>query len=205
LRGLGGTSFILDPYTTITGASGLFAITSGDFNTDGYTDAAITGTTSNTVTIMQATANGAPTPTNFTAGTTPEHITAGNLNGLGLSIAISNRDSASISIMLNSGGTLNPPTIVSLPLTTETPMGIAIGDVDGDGIDDIIVADSANNQVLLLKIDNQGGVGSISGYTVTGGPIELALADIDSDGKLDIVVINQTTQTISILLNTLTL
>ncbi|MDQ7056944.1 MAG: FG-GAP-like repeat-containing protein [Ghiorsea sp.] len=196
LRSLGGTNFTLDPSSTVNGASGLFAIIAGDFNADGYADAAVTGQVSNTITIMTGTSN-TPIPTHFTVGSVPEYLAIGDLDGSGQpSIVISNRGSASISIMINS--TLLPagftaPTTILLPLGTETPMGIAIGDVDGDGVGDIVVADPANNQILLLKSDGLGGLINISSYAVTGSPTDVKLVDVNGDGQLDIVTINQTT------------
>ena len=204
LRGLGGTNFTLDPYSTITGVSGLFAISAGDFNADGYADTAITGASSNTITIMLGTQN-APIPTNFTVGATPEYIATGDLNGSGQpSIAISNRGSASISIMINDifqAGSFSAPTTILLPLGTETPMGIAIGDVDNDAVGDIVVADPANNQILLLKSDGRGGVSSISSYPVAGAPTDVELVDVNGDGKLDIVTINKNTLNTTVILN----
>ena len=193
LSGLGGTQFTLDPYTTVSGASGLYAITVMDFNFDGYTDAAITGRTSNTLTTMLGAAVSAPISTNYTIGTTPEHVMLGDWNNDDiLDIIVSNKGSASISILLGDVQTsaFSPPTTITLPLGTETPLGLAIGDVDGDFINDIVVADPVNNQILLLKNDGTGNVASFSTYAVPNSPIDVKLADINNDGKLDVVTIN---------------
>jgi len=101
--------------------------------------------------------------------------------------------------------TFSVPTTISLPLGTETPQGLAIGDIDGDLIDDIVVADPANNQILLLKNVGVGNVASISSYTVTGGSIDVKLVDVNNDGMLDIITINPITSDTTIILNGLIL
>jgi|GEM_PF-474602 len=82
---------------------------------------------------------------------------------------------------------------------------IAAGDIDGDGLKDIVATDYDQNKVWILL--NRGGnlVAQSTGYNVGVNPMHVVLADIDNDGKLDIVTANKTAQaatgTISILRN----
>lgn len=82
-----------------------------------------------------------------------------------------------------------------------------MGDIDGDGKSDIIVANSTSNSISILR--NTSTSGSIANTSFAalinvptlGSPQSIALSDIDSDGKLDIVVSYGTSQSISIFKN----
>jgi hypothetical protein len=78
---------------------------------------------------------------------------------------------------------------------------IALGDLNGDGSADAVVADPAAGKVHVLTGDGQGGL--VAGATVaTGGskPSAVALADFNGDGKLDAAVANNGSQNLSLLL-----
>lgn len=79
---------------------------------------------------------------------------------------------------------------------------LAVGDVDGDGRADVVVANGQSDSVSVL-------LGSSSSYLsssplvldVSGrSPLDVKLHDTDMDGHLDIVTANAGSDTVSILL-----
>ena len=84
----------------------------------------------------------------------------------------------------------------------EAPEGLAVGDLNGDGHEDVAVANFATDNVSILLGNGAGGLAPAPGspIAVGDGPWAVAAADLDNDGDLDLAVVNQTAETISILL-----
>jgi hypothetical protein len=81
------------------------------------------------------------------------------------------------------------------------PNRIAAGDVNGDGVNDIIVSDNDSNKIYLFLMNKDGRVSSQSSITVGNHPKGIAIADLNADGKGDIVVCNQLDDDISIIIS----
>jgi type VII secretion-associated serine protease mycosin len=92
-------------------------------------------------------------------------------------------------------GTLAPPAVYG-PTTTSLSSidsGVAIGDVDGDGFNDVAVA-TVNGVDIFTQIDSV-----LVGPTVVpsgGAAGEVELADMNGDGRLDLVVANELSDSI---------
>lgn len=71
------------------------------------------------------------------------------------------------------------------------PMGLAVGDLNGDGISDLVVADGgvngyANYTVLLGNGDGTFRLGGT--YSINADVNDVALGDLNGDTKLDVVI-----------------
>ncbi len=82
-----------------------------------------------------------------------------------------------------------------------SPMGVALGDLDGDGDLDLVVANDADRNVSVLLNDGLGSLAPQVMYEAGVYPWGLAIAPMDGDQAPDIVVANQGSRTISLLAN----
>lgn len=79
------------------------------------------------------------------------------------------------------------------------PNRVAIGDVNGDGVNDIVTSDNDSNKIYLFLMNKNGSVLSGSPITVGNHLKGVALADLNRDGKGDIVVCNNLDNDITII------
>ena len=80
------------------------------------------------------------------------------------------------------------------------PVSVAVGDFNGDGKQDLVVANPSSNNVSILLGD---GTGNFSGPTFLNAgsqPFSVAVGDFNGDGKQDLAVANETSNNVSILL-----
>jgi hypothetical protein len=70
-----------------------------------------------------------------------------------------------------------------------TPTGVVAGDFAGNGIQDLVVADSGQNKISVLLGTGTGTFATQATYTVPS-PQGLAVGDFNGDGKLDLVVVD---------------
>jgi len=98
-------------------------------------------------------------------------------------LAVTNK--LDVSVMLNDGtGALGPPFHVPSGPSAE---GLALGDMNGDGRTDMMVANLGEFDVLL----NLGDRSFVrTGYVTSGSNYASALGDLDGDGKPDVVLVN---------------
>ncbi|HEV2831773.1 MAG TPA: FG-GAP-like repeat-containing protein, partial [Hanamia sp.] len=86
------------------------------------------------------------------------------------------------------------------------PYNVAIGDIDGDGKPDLLLANNGSNVVSFYK--NTGNPGNISfaarvDFAAGTNPYSVALSDLDGDGKSDLVVTTQgSSSALSVMKNT---
>ena len=142
-------------------------------------------------------------------GTGPQIVAVGDVDGDGdLDLVATNQDNT-ISVRLNGGDNKGGGTGVFSGGSTLTISGagnLTLGDVDGDGDLDLVVASGSANtvSVRLNGGDNRGGgTGLFSGGSnlAVSGAGTLALGDVDGDGDLDLLVPSGNTNTISVRLN----
>jgi hypothetical protein len=127
---------------------------------------------------------------NHTNDYTAYGMAVGDLNGDGkLDIAVT--ETSGMAVLLNNGnGTFGTATYYDSGIAPfESQMGIAIGDVNGDKKNDIVITDYYGNVVLYLN--QGGGKFAVKGVIAKLGvslPWLVSIADINGDKKMDVVL-----------------
>ncbi len=94
----------------------------------------------------------------------------------------------SVAVLLGTGtGTFGPRT--TYPVGTD-PRGLSVGDVNGDGDPDIVVANNRSVDVSVLLGDGTGVFGRARQYVADSQPMDVNLLPFDENDTLDIVSAN---------------
>jgi hypothetical protein len=141
----------------------------------------------------------------FNAGSNPTIAKVGDLDGDGLNdIAVVNQQ-GSLQIFYNSGGgSFQQVSMNNLWPSNSQALGLDIGDINGDGKNDIVAAfTSANGTVSVLR--NLGGrtFAPPVNYDVCSSSNSVAIGDLDRDGDNDLAVTGLCSKA-AVLLNTST-
>ena len=85
--------------------------------------------------------------------------------------------------------------------TGSYPDSVTSADVNGDGMADLIVANSSSNNVSVLMNNGYGSSFDRMDYVTGGSPQSVTTADVNSDGNADLIVANWGSNSVSVLLN----
>ncbi len=184
-----------------------------DLNNDSLDDIVATNLESNNVTVLLSDGRGnfsQPDGSPFECGDAPFGIATGDVNNDGrIDLAIVNSPSSTaenkgingLTVLLGTGGgRFARMNILAFP-AGKIPNRVAIGDVDGDGINDIVTSDGETDKIYLFITGHSKK--ELSGIPIEVGshPKGLALADLNNDSKADIVVCNNGDNSVFILLS----
>jgi hypothetical protein len=202
----------LDPSTlgfslasSVTGSlgSGSYFTAAGDFNQDGIPDLVVVNSSSNNVSVLLGKGDGTFQPqVLYAVGAAPAAGAVGDFNGdgfLDLAVVNSSTNSNNVSVLLGKGdGTFQSQVVYQLG---NTPWAVAVGDFNGDGIPDLVVAN--NDQVGSVSVLLGNGDGTFqpqAAYPTGSFPDALVLADFNNDRILDIATADSGDNNVSIML-----
>ncbi|WP_405493776.1 FG-GAP repeat domain-containing protein [Nocardia sp. NBC_00511] len=118
-------------------------------------------------------------------GGTPGTFTTGKFHaGGGVDLAINNDVAQQVEVFFGNGdGSFTHKGASTSGLITED---VRAADFDGDGIDDVVTADSFSFSTTVLISDGQGGFKKTNRVNLSGlGPTSIAVGDFNHDGKMD--------------------
>jgi hypothetical protein len=180
-----------------------------DFNGDGHRDLAIAHAVSNNVTVLTANPDFTfSAPLKLKAGTKPQALAVGDFDEDGSpDLVVTHGGTRFVSVFLNStmGSTIafNDQLKLTNP-GRNSPAAIAVGDLNEDGRDDIIVGNTLAGSISVffnagfstfispLRIDLEN--------TPPRKTSSLVLVDLNGDGQLDIATANAGTNDISLVM-----
>jgi hypothetical protein len=200
--GDGAGNLVLPGQAFKTGKRPYQRLRSADFNKDGKPDVVTTDLGQNAVTILLGDgkgglndAPGSPVP----AGSAPWAVAIDDMNHDGnpdLVIVPYARDvpdtkDVGVTVLLGDGkgGFRKMPGSPFSLSGCEGPDRVATGDVNGDGLRDIVVTCAQNNRLMLYLGSRDGGF-TMSTENVQTGWAGVAIADLEGRGKDDVVVSN---------------
>jgi hypothetical protein len=176
-----------------------------DVNRDGRADVLTANYHGDSVSVVRGAGDGtllaaALYPTE--PGAETSNLAVGDLNGDGYpDVVATNPATGSVSTFLGrADGTLEAATHVPIAEGASAPFSAAIGDFDGDGRQDVAVADILNRAIVVRPGNGDGTLGPETAFPEGGSPAYICLAhDVDLDGNLDVVCANRGSDDVSVL------
>jgi hypothetical protein len=80
------------------------------------------------------------------------------------------------------------------------PVALALGDVNGDLIPDLAVANAGNNTISVFQGTGGGAFSGRTDFPTGNGPTGVALQDVNGDTRLDLMVTNSGSNTVRVML-----
>ena len=190
------------------------AVAVGDFNQDGKMDLAVLGdcgaakcSQPGSVEVLLGHGDGSfSASSSYAVGYSPTSLAAGDINeDKNLDIVVANRcgtdascsSSGTATVLLGSAsGKFIAGTDVA---AGNSPSSIALGDLSGRGVQDLLVASSSDNIVSVMHGNGNGSFQAPTAYKVGNSPGSVVIADFNGDGKPDVAVANIQDSTVSVL------
>lgn len=199
-----GSRSFLAPHTLTNGHGNMATgIVAADFNHDGYPDIAATYLEDNAVRVLMGKGAGNfNTATVYPVGTNPYWVASGDLNHDGYTdLVTANTGSNNISVLMNNADGSGTFAAAKNYPVGRLPYQVAIGDLNGDGIPDIVASNYGDNTVSILYGQPGGGYSSGQTLATCTNPYGVAIADFRNSGQNDVAVTCFHTAQVEVFLN----
>jgi peroxiredoxin len=182
-------------------------ITLNDVNNDGKADIVTPNLRGNAVMVMLGDGKAGFTPATgapFALGPRPGYVAVADLNDDGKSdLVATHDDDPLVAALLGDGkGGFNPTP--ESPLRPPIPVwGLAVADLNGDGIKDLAMGAQVDHRVTIMLGNGKGGFVTAASSPMPAGNRAnyVAVADLNRDGKPDIVASSYGSGEITVFLN----
>jgi len=188
---------------TVQAGDYLNSIDGGDFDGDGDIDLVTAAIQDRRMQVFLNNGQGAyGSRALYTTGVRPFMVEVGELTGDGFpEIASANETAGTVTVYLNSGTGNGRFAGRREYRVGRLPVAVAMGDLDGDGDQDVISANRGSRDLSVLMNSGNGTLGAAVSYTVDGTPWYVVTADFDADGDIDLATANQPNRTVGIFYN----
>ncbi len=171
---------------------GPVGIVAADFNHDNKPDLATVNLSSDTVSVLIDKGRGAfKTARSYAVDSLPESLAAADLTGDGNLDLITANSSGSVSVLLGNGdGTFQAARNFPVGDFNAIPDSVAVGDVNGDGIPDVVVGDGIQDGSVYVLLGNGDGTFRTPIQTALHQPVSsVAVGDVNGDHQLDVLAV----------------